>query len=52
MSEKTTEWCPECENEVELDAEMKVQTCPSCGLAILPCSICDTRPCSKCPLEK
>ena len=38
--EKTYEVCPHCGNEVELDAELKVQTCPSCGMRIVTCSMC------------
>jgi len=55
MSEQTgTTWelCPECETEVELTNELKVQTCPTCGRQIFPCSICDTRFCIKCPLDQ
>ena len=37
---KTQEYCPHCECEVELDAELKVQTCPVCGRRIVTCSMC------------
>lgn len=52
---KTYEVCPHCGQEVELDAELKVQTCPSCGKRIATCSMCracDTEDgyCSKCCL--
>jgi len=56
----TYELCPHCENEVKLRNEFRVQQCPSCRCAILPCSICThgsdaehTKPCdcSTCPLE-
>ena len=40
MEEKTYEWCPYCDTEVELDAELKVQTCPNCGKRIVTCSMC------------
>lgn len=50
---KTDEWCPYCDTEVELDCELKVQKCPSCGYWITPCSICPLTDCSKpCPLER
>ena len=38
--EKTYEVCPYCGEEVELDAELKVQTCPNCGKRIVSCSMC------------
>lgn len=38
--EKTYEYCPHCDTEVELDAELKVQTCPNCGKRIATCSMC------------
>lgn len=38
--EHTYEVCPHCEEEVELDAELKVQTCPNCGARIVTCSMC------------
>lgn len=48
------ELCPCCEEEVKLDAVLKIQTCPSCGKPILPCSLCDMDAvdCSKCELER
>lgn len=55
MEEKelTTEYCPFCETEVELQTELKVQKCPNCGKYIVPCSICSLDSCvSKCPLDK
>lgn len=50
------EVCPYCEEEVELNAELMVQTCPNCGKRIVACSMCracDTEDnyCSKCCLE-
>lgn len=53
------ELCPECEEEVMLDAELKVQTCPNCGKRIVPCAMClacgsienaDNRYCENCCL--
>lgn len=41
MKENTTyEVCPFCETEVELNAELMVQTCPHCGKRIVTCSMC------------
>ena len=37
---KTYEVCPHCGEEVELDAELNVQTCPVCGKRIVACSMC------------
>ena len=37
---KTYEVCPHCNEEVALDAELKVQTCPNCGKRIVTCSMC------------
>ena len=50
------EVCPHCEEEVMLDPELKVQTCPNCGKRIVTCSMCracDTEDnyCSKCCLS-
>lgn len=46
------EYCPYCENEVVLDNEFKVQVCPECGHAIVPCNICPLDDCcSNCPLD-
>lgn len=38
--EHAYEVCPHCEEEVMLDAELKVQTCPNCGMRIVTCSMC------------
>ena len=38
--DKCWEVCPHCNEEVELDAELKVQTCPNCGKRIVTCSMC------------
>jgi DNA-directed RNA polymerase subunit RPC12/RpoP len=56
MAEKTYEVCPHCGEEVELDAELKVQTCPKCGKRIVTCSMClacETKDnyCTHCCLE-
>lgn len=49
---KVYEYCPHCENEVILNDEFKVQVCPDCGHAIVPCSICPLESCcSNCPLD-
>lgn len=45
------EYCPYCENEVELKAELKVQKCPQCGKWIVPCSLCENCK-NECELEK
>ena len=36
----TYEVCPHCNHEVELKAELMVQTCPHCGKRIVTCSMC------------
>lgn len=53
-SEETTEeWCPHCDECVELQGEFKVQRCPNCGKWIVPCSLCPFEDCvKKCPLER
>jgi predicted RNA-binding Zn-ribbon protein involved in translation (DUF1610 family) len=55
---KITEWCPHCEDEVELNDNFCVQICPKCGHPILPCSICEHTndkgchtKCDTCPLD-
>jgi len=50
------EVCPYCEEEVMLDPELKVQTCPNCGRRIVTCSMCrasDTGEsyCTRCCLD-
>lgn len=37
---KVWERCPHCEEEVEMDAVLGVQTCPNCGKRIVTCSMC------------
>ena len=44
------EWCPECEDEAKLLPYFAPQFC-ECGHILLPCSMCENTPCSKCPLE-
>lgn len=53
-SEKTTEYCPHCESEVELDCEFTLQRCPECGRLIAPCNLCDHDlcDCANCPLSR
>ena len=50
----TFELCPQCEYEVELKNEFKLQKCPKCRKPIVPCSICPTNyeGCSECVLSK
>lgn len=51
MEDLTTyEYCPHCETEVELKAELSVQKCPNCGMFIVACSMCD-KCISPCKLE-
>ena len=54
---KTVEYCPHCESEVELEYKFEVQQCPNCKRSIRPCSICVEHlgfptDCVKCPLVK
>jgi len=44
---KTYEVCPHCGKEVELNAELKVQTCPNCGKRIVTCSMCRATECNE-----
>lgn len=52
-NETITEYCAECETEVELVTELKWQVCPSCGKPIAPCALCDMDlvKCTDCPLK-
>lgn len=59
INEKVEEYCGHCDEYVYLENELKVQKCPSCGKAIVPCgSLCPMfddkysllRNCSSCPL--
>ncbi len=36
-----TEWCPNCEGEVEILNTPEKQICPECNENISPCSLCD-----------
>ncbi len=36
-----TEWCSNCEGEVEIKNIPEKQICPECGESIWPCSLCD-----------
>lgn len=49
------EYCPHCDCEVALKNEFKVQICPECGKAIVPCNLCpllaENKCNGKCPLE-
>lgn len=35
----TTEWCPECESETEIESG-KVGICEYCGTELFPCADC------------
>lgn len=51
MKNTIYEYCPYCEDEVELQWNFDVQICPNCGRPIVPCSLC--KGCkSDCALEK
>lgn len=45
------EWCPQCEYEVELKAELSDQICPNCNKPLRACSMCITYCCHRCPLD-
>jgi hypothetical protein len=46
---KTTEMCPHCLHEVELDSiPYKRQACPHCKRIILACSACNNEGCTTC----
>ena len=52
---KIVEWCPYCEQEVEIKAiKFKKQNCPNCNNLIKACSLCnqDKCNCEKCKGEK
>lgn len=52
---KVTELCPYCEEEVKLEAiKYKLQECPNCHKKIRACSLCDcdTCDCSKCEKQE
>lgn len=58
--DKVEAYCGHCDEYVYLEDELKVQVCPNCGKAIVPCSICPMldeknyylHNCSSCPLGK
>ena len=50
LTDKCDEWCPHCEEEVELDTRFEMQICPSCGKPIAPCNLCGGKCISPCPL--
>lgn len=50
LNDKCYEWCPECEEEVELDTRFEMQICPSCGKPIAPCNLCGGYCKTPCPL--
>ncbi len=39
--EITYEYCPHCDTEVKLKAELSVQKCPVCGMWIVACTMCE-----------
>lgn len=51
MIKTVTEWCPLCDQEVELKEEFTAQECPNCKDIILPCNQCVKMDCLNCPLE-
>jgi len=51
---RTIEWCPDCENEVEIRA-YGISKCPECGAILRPCSMCSADQydrCNRCPYER
>lgn len=44
------EYCPCCDSEVRLENKFIKHSCPYCGSALLPCSICDEYNCNNCVL--
>lgn len=51
MKNTVTEWCSNCDKEVELQIEFQIQKC-TCGKDILPCAQCTSMKCENCPLQK
>ena len=35
------EFCDNCNENVELTKDLKVQACPKCGQPMLPCNVCN-----------
>lgn len=52
---KAYEVCPYCDEEIEIDAELKISRCPHCGKWIVHCSMCRNHElnysCNDCCLE-
>lgn len=48
------EYCPHCEQEVDLHFSFAIQRCPNCGKLIAPCNLCNHNlcDCANCPLAK
>ncbi len=46
---KTTEWCQNCDNEVEIKA-YGLSKCPECGVVMKPCSMCSSEQYSRCDI--
>jgi predicted RNA-binding Zn-ribbon protein involved in translation (DUF1610 family) len=44
------EMCAECEEEVMLKTEFRMQVCPNCGKPIAPCNLCGGICPTPCPL--
>lgn len=52
-TDKPTEFCVNCLEDVDIENEFKVQKCPKCGEWLVPCSLCPLEECPKiCPLER
>lgn len=47
--DRVCEYCPHCDCEVNLENELKVQSCPNCGKKLVPCNICPLLADGKCP---
>ncbi len=50
MKMLTTEFCPYCEQETQLKAELSKQHCKNCNKIIKTCSMCETMNCKECVL--
>ena len=51
ISDTCLEWCPYCEEEVELQSKLDMQVCPSCGKPIWPCNLCEDCT-ADCPMKE
>lgn len=49
--DETEEYCPYCNETVTLNAELSIQTCPSCLRKIATCSMCIKQNCYNCPFK-